>query len=355
MKASFYDYNLPKEQIAQFPVDNRSSCKLMFLDKKTQTIAHSHFDSLKDFLKKDDLLVINNTKVVPAKLLLYRDKTLGKIEALLVSKESSNKEMWRVILSKRKGIKEDTLLKTDKPGLSAVIKGLIDDEFLIEFIDSSGESFSETIKEIGFAPLPPYIKRKDKNTEIAFKNKDKSSYQTIYAKFDGSIAAPTAGMHFTPDLMKELENFGIEFVEITHHIGKGTFKPIKSEDIEKHNMDKEYFELSGSAANSINRAKLSGRRVITVGTSSTRALESCCIDDSKGLIQPGKAWTGLFITDGYKYKVIDGILTNFHLPKSTNLVMTCVFGGREFILKAYNKAVASNYRFYSYGDAMLIA
>jgi S-adenosylmethionine:tRNA ribosyltransferase-isomerase len=355
MKASFYDYNLPKEQIAQFPVDNRSSCKLMVLDKKAQTITHSRFDTIKNFLKAGDLLVINNTKVVPAKLLLYREKTLGKIDALLVSKESKSKEIWRVILSRRKGMVEGTSLKTDKPGLSAIIKGIIDDEFLIEFIDFSGESFSETIKEIGFAPLPPYIKRKDKNTEKAFKNKDKSNYQTIYAKFDGSIAAPTAGMHFTPDLMNELKNFGIEFVEITHHIGKGTFKPIKTEDIEKHYMDKEYFELSGSAAESINNAKLSGRRVIAVGTSSARALESSWIEASKGLIRPGKAWTGLFITDGYKYNVIDVMLTNFHLPKSTNLVMTCVFGGREFILSAYNQAVSNNYRFYSYGDAMLLS
>ncbi|OGF46034.1 MAG: tRNA preQ1(34) S-adenosylmethionine ribosyltransferase-isomerase QueA [Candidatus Firestonebacteria bacterium RIFOXYC2_FULL_39_67] len=355
MKATAYDYNLPKEQIAQLPLELRAACKLMVLRKDAQTIEHSRFDNIKNYLKPGDLLVINNTKVVPAKLLLYRDKALGKIDALLVSKETGGKELWRVILSKRKGMEPGTILLTEKKELTALIKSLIDDEFLIEFTDTTGESLSESIKEIGFAPLPPYIKRKDKNTEKAFKNKDKIDYQTVFARFDGSIAAPTAGMHFTPDLMQELKQFGVEFVEITHHIGKGTFKPIKTDEIENHHMDKEYFEIDADSADRINKAKLAGRRVITVGTSSTRAIETSCIDPKQGLIAPGKAWTGLFITDGYKYKVIDAIITNFHLPKSTNLVMTCVFGGKEYILKAYNEAVAQNYRFYSYGDAMFLS
>ncbi|MCX5776488.1 MAG: tRNA preQ1(34) S-adenosylmethionine ribosyltransferase-isomerase QueA [Candidatus Firestonebacteria bacterium] len=354
MKVTEYEYHLPKEQIAQLPLESRTACKLMVLDKTNKTIIHNRFDNIKQYLRPGDLLVINNTKVVPAKLFLFRDKTMGKIDALLVSKQEEGKDVWRCILSKRKGMEPGTVLLTEKKELTAHINSLIDDEFLIEFIDTTGEALSESIKEIGFAPLPPYIKRKDKNTEKALKNKDKSDYQTVFARFDGSIAAPTAGMHFTPELMKDLIAFGVEFVEIMHHIGKGTFKPIKTDEIEKHNMDKEYFEIDGSAADRINKAKLSKRRVITVGTSSTRALESSCVDLKHGLIQPGKTWTGLFITNGYKYSVIDGIITNFHLPKSTNLVMTCVFGGKEFILDAYNQAVSDNYRFYSYGDAMFL-
>ncbi len=354
MKLTSYDYNLPKEQIAQAPNELRSGCKLMILDKNTQKISHSRFDNIKNYLKSNDLLVVNNTKVVPAKLLLYKEKTLGRIEVLLVKKVSNEKDIWRVILSKRKGILPGTVLISEKRELKGIVKELIDDEFLIEFFEPAGKAISEIIKEIGFAPLPPYIKRSGKEAEIAFKNKDKNDYQTIYAKIDGSIAAPTAGMHFTPQLIKELQNFGVEIVEITHHIGKGTFKPIKTDDIEKHNMDKEYFEIDDASAKKINEAKLAGRRVISVGTSSTRALESCCNDPHRGLIEAGKAWTGLFIVDGYKYKVIDGMITNFHLPKSTNLVMTCAFGGREFILKAYNEAVNSGYRFYSYGDVMLL-
>jgi len=354
MKATFYDYNLPKEQIAQIPLELRQECKLMVVKRDNQSITHSKFENIKTYLKHDDLLVINNTKVVPAKLLLFKEKTHGKIEALLVSKVSQDSDLWRVILSKKKGMNPGTVLETEKKELTALIKDLIEDEFLIEFKDSTGQALSESLKEIGFAPLPPYIKRKDINSNKALQHKDILDYQTVFAKFDGSIAAPTAGMHFTPDLMKELSDFGIEFVQITHHIGKGTFKPIKTEDIEKHNMDKEYFEIDSASANKINKAKLAGRRVIAVGTSSTRALESSCKEPTKGLIEAGGTWTGLFITDGYKYNVIDGMLTNFHLPKSTNLVMTCVFGGRELILKAYNEAVTNNYRFYSYGDAMLL-
>jgi len=354
MRATDYNYNLPREQIAQFPLEERKLCKLMVLNSKSREILHSRFDSLKSYLIPGDLLVINNSKVLPAKLHLFRDKTLGKIVALLVSKESQKEDIWRALLSKRKGTTPGTILLTEKKEIRVLIKSTIGEEFIIEFIDSRGKITSESLFEIGMAPLPPYIKRNMKNAEIDFKNKDKIDYQTIYAKFDGSIAAPTAGMHFTPDLIQELEDFGVEFVQITHHIGKGTFKPIKTTNIEDHAMDKEYYEIDSHAAEQINKAKLSGRRVITVGTSSTRALESSCMDLKRGLIEPKTAWTGLFITDGYNYKVIDGMITNFHLPKSTNLVMVCVFGGREYILKAYKEAVENNYRFYSYGDAMLL-
>ena len=354
MKSTDYDYNLPREQIAQFPLEQRNLCKLMVLNTRSHEICHSRFDNLKSYLIPGDLLVINNTKVLPAKLYLFRDKTLGKIEALLVSRESQKENTWRAILSKRKGTTPGTILLTEKKEIRVLIKSIIEEEFIIELIDSRGKITSESLFEIGMAPLPPYIKRNMKNAEIDYKNKDKTDYQTIYAKFDGSIAAPTAGMHFTTGLIKELEDFGIEFVQITHHIGKGTFKPIKTANIEDHAMDKEYYEIDSHAAEQINKAKLAGRRVITVGTSSTRALESSCIDPKRGLIDPTIGWTELFITDGYDYKVIDGMITNFHLPKSTNLVMVCVFGGRDYILRAYKEAVENNYRFYSYGDAMLL-
>lgn len=350
MKVSDYNYILPKEFIAQKPQLKRDDCKLMILDRMRKTIYHRKFLDIIEFINKDDIIVLNNTKVFPAKLIGQKSDTGGKLEILLVSKTDNNKEIWRVLINKKKSLKEGSEIVFNEEYLKARIISRENDEFIIEFINNSSQPFTQIMEEIGKAPLPPYIKRDYNNIEIT--NEDKFNYQTVYAKFERSIAAPTAGFHFTGELLEKLRKKGISVVEITHHIGKGTFIPIKTTHIEEHVMDKEYYEISKETTERINKAKMNGKKVIAVGTSTTRALETAAISENR--VKTIKEWSNLFIYESYKFKMVDNLVTNFHLPKSTNLILTCTFGGKDVIMNCYNEALKNGYKFYSYGDAMLI-
>lgn len=353
MNIDTYDYFLPKELIAQQPSLIRDKCRLMVLDKTKKTVNHKQFHNIIEYLDEGDVLVLNNTKVMHARLTGKKEGSGGKIEILLVNKTESKNEVWRVLLNKKKGLKSGTKIIINK-NLYANVLLMEDNEYLLQFYNDTSEKFESIIDKIGNAPLPPYIKRD--YTDINTLNNDKIYYQTIYAKENGSIASPTAGLHFTQELLTRIRGKGIKMAEITLKIGKGTFIPIKTDIVEEHKMGKEYLEINEYAAKIITEAKKSGKRIISIGTTATRALETAGIkeDSKESVINPLKCWTNLFIYDNFKFKVIDGLVTNFHLPKSTNLVLTCTFGGKEFIIDAYKEAVREGYKFYSYGDAMMI-
>ncbi len=339
MKTSDFDYYLPEQLIAQTPVEPRDSSRLLVYDRASDKVYHKHFFDIKDFLKKGDLLVRNNTKVLPARLFA---KTLngGKVEVLLLKRFNLNE--WEVLVKPGKKAKPNARLTvSDKLSLE-----------VLETIEESGSRrvkfiydgvFEDIISELGEMPLPPYI------TE---KLKDKSRYQTVYAKTDGSAAAPTAGLHFTPKLLDELKDMGVEIADVLLHVGLGTFRPVKSEDILEHHMHSEYYEIDEENAEKINKAKREGRRIIAVGTTSVRTLESA--SDEKGMVKPTKANTEIFIYPSYKFKCVDSLITNFHLPKSTLIMLVSALSTREKILELYNTAVSERYRFFSFGDAMFI-
>ncbi len=339
MKTSDFDYYLPQELIAQTPVEPRDSSRLLVYDRENDNIYHKRFCDIKDFLKKGDLLVRNNTKVLPARMFA---KTLngGNVEVLLLKR--FNLTEWEVLVKPG---------KKAKPGARLTISDRLSLEVL-STIEESGSRrvkfiydgvFEDIISDLGEMPLPPYI------TE---KLKDKTRYQTVYAKVDGSAAAPTAGLHFTPRLLSELEDMGVEIADVLLHVGLGTFRPVKSEDILEHHMHSEYYEIDEINAEKINKAKREGRRVIAVGTTSVRTLESAA--DENGLVKPVKANTEIFIYPSYKFKCVDSLITNFHLPKSTLIMLVSALSTREKILDLYNTAVSEKYRFFSFGDACLI-
>ncbi len=339
MKTSDFDYYLPQELIAQTPVEPRDSSRLLVYDRENDNIYHKRFCDIKDFLKKGDLLVRNNTKVLPARMFA---KTLngGNVEVLLLKR--FNLTEWEVLVKPG---------KKAKPGARLTISDRLSLEVL-STIEESGSRrvkfiydgvFEDIISNLGEMPLPPYI------TE---KLKDKTRYQTVYAKVDGSAAAPTAGLHFTPRLLSELEDMGVEIADVLLHVGLGTFRPVKSEDILEHHMHSEYYEIDEINAEKINKAKREGRRVIAVGTTSVRTLESAA--DENGLVKPVKANTEIFIYPSYKFKCVDSLITNFHLPKSTLIMLVSALSTREKILDLYNTAVSEKYRFFSFGDACLI-
>jgi len=340
MKLELFDYNLPEELIAQYPVHKRDESRLLVIDRKTKKFSHSKFKNINDFLLPGDLLVINDTKVIPARL-IGQKKTGAKIEMLLLMPKS--KDVWEVMLNPGKRARKGTLIEFGEGILSAKLLSKLDGTYLVE-LQYNGDLRS-ILSKIGLTPLPPYIKREPE--EI-----DRERYQNVYAQKNGAVAAPTAGLHFTESLIEKLKKMGIKFVNVTLHVGLGTFQPVKAEKIEDHDMHSEYFSISEDSAQKINIAKFSGDRVIAVGTTSVRALES--VADDNGKVRTKKGFTELFIYPGYKFKIIDGLITNFHLPKSTLLMLVSAFAGRELILKAYNEAVKQEYRFYSYGDSMFI-
>lgn len=334
MKTEEFDYELPGELIACYPLENRSGSKLLVLNSRDGSIDHKNFFDIPSILKQDDLLVLNNTKVIPARL-KGSSKSRNNIEILLVNKLENN--LWEVLLKKpRNGLE----IKFENGVIGNVIK-TPENIWVIRF----NKDIESELFQIGKMPLPPYIQRDSE--EI-----DKVRYQTVYARNDGAIAAPTAGLHFTDEIFEQLKKKGIQTEYITLHVGIGTFRPVKSEDIENHKMHSEYFEISESAASSINEAIKSKRRVVAVGTTVVRALESS-ISDEKLLI-PGSGFTDIFITPPYDFKVVKGLITNFHLPKSTLLMLVSAFAGKENILNAYDVAKTTGYRFLSYGDAMFI-
>ncbi|MEO0258337.1 MAG: tRNA preQ1(34) S-adenosylmethionine ribosyltransferase-isomerase QueA [candidate division WOR-3 bacterium] len=336
LSLSLFDYNLPPDLIAQRPIKERDNARMLVINLKDERIVHSRFYELPNFLKTGDILVLNKTKVLKARVYVEAEDTGGKLEILYVE-SVSNKEFKALVSEKRK-VKEGRVFKAGKDRVR--VRKIEKDKVIFEIItDSDVYSF---LNEYGVVPLPPYIRRKPDEY-------DENYYQTVFAERGFSVAAPTAGLHFTQRVLKELENKGISIVPIYLHVGTGTFKPVKVDDVTKHKMDPEYFEIPEATAKVIKTAKEQGRRIIACGTTSVRTLEHWRFDDSKmsGL-------TDLFIYPGFEFKVVDGLITNFHLPKSTPLILVSAFAGRERILKAYEEAIREQYRFLSYGDAMLI-
>ncbi|NOX35255.1 MAG: tRNA preQ1(34) S-adenosylmethionine ribosyltransferase-isomerase QueA [Deltaproteobacteria bacterium] len=348
---SDYDYGLPGEKIAQAPCNNRSESRLLHLDRNSDVISHYRFKDIAGLLNKDDLLVINNTKVIPARL-PGKKETGGKVEIFIIDYAAGMKNleetgffMCDCLVRASRSPKKGALILLEY-GVKARIEAVKGPVFHIKFLN--GKEFSEFLKNSGRIPLPPYIKRDDSG-----KNRnDREDYQTVYASEEGAVAAPTAGLHFTQGLMADIEKKGIEFAKITLHVGYGTFVPVKVDDIRDHRIHSEYFSLSRKSADKINTAKRQNRRVVAVGTTSVRTLEY--LSDENGMVRAGTGMCDLFIYPGYSYKCVDAMITNFHLPKSTLLMLVSAFYTRKKILEAYREAITMDYRFFSYGDAMLI-
>lgn len=338
MKTSDFDYYLPEELIAQTPVEPRDSSRLLVYDRKDESIKHKIFRDICDVLQKGDLLVVNDTKVLPARIYGETEHG-GKVEILLLKRRSINE--WETLVKPGRKAKKGAIWK-------------ISDELKAEIIDTTDAEggrvvrfiydgvFEDILSRVGEMPLPPYIHEK---------LKDQSRYQTVYCKTDGSAAAPTAGLHFTPELIQKLKDKGVEFANVLLHVGLGTFRPVKADEITEHHMHTEFYKIDEENAEKINKAKREGRRVIAVGTTSVRTLES--VADEKGMVRECSGDTSIFIYPGYKFKCVDGLITNFHLPKSTLIMLVSAFVGREQTLKVYETAVRERYRFFSFGDACL--
>lgn len=339
MNVSDFYYDLPEELIAQTPIEKRDESRLMVLNRASQTIEHKTFKDIIDYLEPGDCLVRNNTKVIPARL--YGKKATGaKIEFLLLNRIEG--DIWECIVRPGHKLKPGTEVEFGDGILKAKVLDVMEGgtrkvEFKYEGI------FNEILDKIGLMPLPPYIHES---------LKDNDRYQTVYAKYEGSAAAPTAGLHFTPELFEKIKAKGIDVANVTLHVGIGTFRPVKVENVEEHHMHSEHFYIKQEDVDKINNAKKNGKRVIAVGTTSCRVLET--IADENGMVKPTEGDTQIFIYPGYKYKCLDGLVTNFHLPESTLIMLVSALAGRDYIMKAYNEAVKERYRFFSFGDAMLI-
>ena len=335
----FY-YDLPQELIAQDPLEDRSSSRLMVLDKITGEVEHRHFKDITEYLRPGDCLVINNTKVIPARLYGVKEGTEAKIEILLLKREEN--DIWETLVKPGKKCKIGTKIVFGEGILTGEVVDIVEEgNRLIQFHYEG--IFEEILDRLGQMPLPPYI---------THQLQDKNRYQTVYAKYDGSAAAPTAGLHFTPELLQQVRDMGVEIAEVTLHVGLGTFRPVKETDVLKHHMHSEFYKIEQSEADKINKAKKEGHRVIAVGTTSTRTLESAA--DENGFLTEKSGWTEIFIYPGYQFKVIDALITNFHLPESTLVMLVSALAGREHVLAAYETAVEEKYRFFSFGDAMFI-
>jgi len=354
-RLSDYDYDLPKEKIAQKPCENRSESRLLHLNRKSESMGHHQFKDIAGLLKSDDLLVINNTRVVPARL-SGRKESGGKVEVLIIDYAAGMKNLEETgffkcdcLVKASKNPKKGAKLFLGDEGEAKIeasveaVKGFVSE---IKFLN--GDKFLSFLKRFGKIPLPPYIKRDD----LSSGKSDREDYQTVYATKEGAVAAPTAGLHFTKALMDDLEKKGIEFATITLHVGYGTFVPVRVDDIRDHQIHSEYFSLSKENADKINKARQQNRRIVAVGTTSVRTLEF--LSDEKGLVAPQAGMCDLFIYPGYTFKCVDAMITNFHLPESTLLMLVSAFYTRKKILEAYKKAIKKDYRFFSYGDAMLI-
>ncbi len=340
MKTDDFDYYLPEELIAQTPLVKRDESKLMVVDRKTGEITHDTFYNIIDYLNKDDVMVLNDTKVLPARIIGAKEDTGAVIELLLL--KNIEKDTWEVLAKPAKRIKVGSIISFGNGELKAKCTAIGEEgirivEFLYEGI------FLEILDKLGTMPLPPYIKTK---------LNDKDRYQTVYAKNIGSAAAPTAGLHFTKELLSKIEKKGIKICYITLHVGLGTFRPVNVQNVKEHKMHSEYYQMSREVADILNDAKASGKRIISVGTTSTRTLET--VINKYGEFRETSGWTDIFIYPGYEFKAIDGQITNFHLPKSTLIMLVSAFASKEIILNAYNEAVKNNYRFFSFGDSMFI-
>ena len=340
MKVTDYYFDLPQEQIAQDPLEDRSSSRLLVLDKETGEYSHHVFREITEFLKPGDCLVLNNTKVIPARLFGEKEGTQAKIEILLLKRKEN--DVWETLVKPGKKAKVGTKIIFGGGLLVGEVIDIVEEgNRLIQF--TYEEIFEEILDQLGQMPLPPYI---------THQLKDKNRYQTVYAKYDGSAAAPTAGLHFTPELLQQVKDMGVDIAEVTLHVGLGTFRPVKVDNILEHHMHSEFYMVTQEAADKINNAKKSGHRVICVGTTSCRTIESAA--DENGMLKESSGWTEIFIYPGYKFKVLDCLITNFHLPESTLLMLVSALAGREHVLAAYEEAVKEGYRFFSFGDAMFI-
>ncbi len=340
MEVTDFDFYLPEELIAQKPLKQRDEGRLMVLDKKTGEVSHKVFKDIIDYLNPGDCVVLNDTRVLPARLIGVREDTGGKMELLLLKRKDSC--TWETLVKPGKRAKVGNRFYFGEGQLKAEIIDVKQDGNRIVRFEYEG-IFEEILDQLGQIPLPPYIKEKLENKEL---------YQTVYSKEEGSAAAPTAGLHFTRELLDDLKKKGINLAFLTLHVGLGTFRPVKVENVEKHIMHSEFYSMSKETADMINKAKESGHSVVSVGTTSCRTLET--IGDEMGRVKEQSGWTDIFIYPGYKYKVVDKLITNFHLPKSTLIMLVSAFYGRENTLKAYNTAVKEKYRFFSFGDAMFI-
>ena len=340
MKTSDFYYNLPQELIAQEPLKDRSSSRLLVLHRDSGEIEHKIFRDVKDYLKKGDCLVINDTKVMPARLIGARKNTGARVEILLLVRKDM--DTWEVLTYPGKKAKPGDVIVFGDGRLEAEILEVIEGGNRIVKFRYDGV-FETILDELGEMPLPPYI---------THKLEDKNRYQTVYAVHEGSAAAPTAGLHFTKELLEEIKEMGVEIAHVTLHVGLGTFRPVKVEDVTNHEMHSEYYVVEQAEADKINNARKNGGRIISVGTTSTRTLES--VTDENGVVHAGSGWTKIFIYPGYKFKAVDCLITNFHLPESTLIMLVAAMVGREKILETYETAVREKYRFFSFGDAMFI-
>ena len=340
MRTDDFDFELPEELIAQTPLEDRSSSRLLVVNRVTGTFEDHHFNELPSFLRPDDIIVRNNTRVIPARLFGTKEETNGHVEVLLL--RDTGNDVWECLVGNARIVKIGTVISFADGRLKAQCVKI--GELGVRFFKMIYEGiFMEILDQLGEVPLPPYIKKKISDPE---------RYQTVYSKVEGSAAAPTAGLHFTPELIKEIEAMGVTFVDVTLHIGLGTFRPVQVDDIKDHHMHSEHYEISEKAANTLNEAKATGRRIICVGTTSVRTLES--VYNKYGCFKAGTDETDIFIYPGYEFKAVDTMITNFHLPKSTLIMMISAFGGKELIWAAYQHAIEEKYRFFSFGDSMMI-
>lgn len=338
-KEDFY-FDLPEELIAQDPLKDRSSSRLLVLDKETGKVEHHVFREIIDYLQEGDCLVINDTKVIPARLIGSKIGTDAKIEVLLLKRKEN--DVWETLVKPGKKAKVGTRISFGDGLLVGEVVDIVEEGNRLIHFEYEG-IFEEILDQLGQMPLPPYI---------THQLEDKNRYQTVYAKHSGSAAAPTAGLHFTPELLKEIEEKGVQIARVTLHVGLGTFRPVKVDNILEHHMHSEFYQIDEEAAEKINRAKESGHRVICVGTTSCRTIESAA--DKNGKLHATNGWTEIFIYPGYEFKVLDCLITNFHLPESTLVMLVSALAGREQVLSAYEEAVKEKYRFFSFGDAMMI-
>ena len=340
MKTSDFYYDLPEELIAQDPLENRSDSRLMVLDKKTGAVSHHIFREIVNYLNPGDCLVINDTKVIPARLIGEKEGTGAKIEVLLLKRKTG--DVWVTLVKPGRKAKPGTRIRFGGGLLVGEVIDIVDEGNRLIKFEFEG-IFEEILDQLGQMPLPPYI---------THQLKDKDRYNTVYATHSGSAAAPTAGLHFTPELLKTIEEKGIDIARVTLHVGLGTFRPVKVDDVENHHMHSEFYMIDEEAAEKINRAKENGKRVICVGTTSCRTIESAA--DENGRLKPCSGWTEIFIYPGYQFKILDCLITNFHLPESTLIMLVSALAGKEHVLAAYEEAVKERYRFFSFGDAMFI-
>ena len=340
MKTSDFYYDLPEELIAQDPLEDRSSSRLLALDKKTGETEHCVFREVVDYLEPGDCLVINDTKVLPARLIGAKEETGARIEVVILKRGSD--DVWETLVKPGRKAKSGTRISFGDGLLTGEVVDIVDEGNRLIRFEYEG-IFEEILDQLGQMPLPPYI---------THQLKDKERYNTVYAEHPGSAAAPTAGLHFTPELLEEIKEKGVDIAHVTLHVGLGTFRPVKVDDVENHHMHSEFYMIDEAAAEKINRAKENGKRVICVGTTSCRTIESAA--DEYGRIKACSGWTDIFIYPGYQFKILDALITNFHLPESTLVMLVSALAGREHVLAAYEEAVKERYRFFSFGDAMFI-